>query len=476
MTSSFSGRKASGARRSNRVRPGVEAVEPRALPASGHPIVVAALGDSLTDEYSVLNPSTAANASVVTSPFPLPVEFNTFGRDSARNWVEDLAANRPSQLTFGAYSTVNRGEVRNQGYAEDWARTGTAASGPNLDGSGTTFAQEYRGSPGQSLPGLLTQTAANSGYTPKDVNVVTIFIGTNDYGRGLTEYTQSLGHNDVFDGKKSGGPNPINSQVEASIKTAVGQIRHAIPKAKIIIITPPAITATPAVEASLATDGSAFSGLSGKVSGSLKSLGDDLSRFARQQKLGLVNSQAVEDQLRSAPTVDGVTVNLQGTGQDISDGFVNDGYHPGTIVQGRLAQAIVAKVDSMYGSKVISPLTDAEIVNYARAGQPTLALSVSAPTAPTAGPRSVLGAVVTPGPGNTSVPTGSVTFGYPNPAEGTSGYLFTTIPLDGSGRATFTVPSASVDPGSIVAIYSGDQFNEARNSRGATTATSNPIG
>ncbi len=478
MTSSLVERKTSCERRSNRLRPRVEGVESRTLPASGQPIVVAALGDSLTDEYSFQNPSPLGNPSAATSPSALASNFTTFGRNSARNWVENLAATRSSQMTFGAYSTTSRGEVRNQGYAENWARGGTTASGPNIDGSGTTFAEEYLGSPNRSLPGLLTQTVANSGYSPKDINVVTISIGTNDYGRGLAEYVRSGGRIDVFDAKSLRDPNPINAQVEGSIKTAVARIRHPIPKAKIILITPPDITATPMIEAALATQGASLPGLVGKVSGSLKKLGDDLSAFARGQKLGLVNTQAVENQIRSSPTIDGVTVNLQGSGQDITDGFV-DGFHPGTIVQGRIAQAIVARIDAMSGSQVINPLTDAEIVGFARASRPTLALSLSTPSGLASSPGSVLEAVVSPGPGNTSVPTGSVTFRYPDPAASTStatlAEVDTTVLLDGSGRATSTIAPTPVNPGWITAVYSGDVSNEARSSTLLGTAVLNNL-
>src|ERR1019366_408654 len=60
---------------------------------------IGALGDSYTDEY----------------------EFYPPDRSSARTWLETLVATRG--LNFGAFSTVGRGEPRNQGCEYNWARS-----------------------------------------------------------------------------------------------------------------------------------------------------------------------------------------------------------------------------------------------------------------------------------------------------------------------------------------------------------------
>ena len=460
-------RKALASRRSHQARPAVEAVEPRSLMALGHPIVVAALGDSLTDEYTFYGPQSVENTVALGSLFPLPANINTVGRSSAQNWVSNLAATRASQVTFGAYSTVSRGEVRNQGYAEDWARSGTTATGVNADGSGTTFAQEYAGSPGQSLPGLLTQTVANSGYAPNNINVVTILVGGNDYVQGLTEYAQTLGQTDVFDGKTKAGANPINTQIEGSIKAAVTQIHRNIPKAKIILITPPDITAAPVVKSALAAGASVFPDLTKTVSDSVAALDDDLAKFAGRNRVGLINFQSLARRIRKSPTIGGVTVNLQGSGPEITDGFVGDGFHPGSIVQGVLAQAIVKKIDAMSGSKVIQPLTDADIVNFARAGRPSVIASAFEAPGTATQPSVVFQAEVTPGLGNTPRPTGTVTFEYLNQATSTlpasPGAVLGTVPLASSGVASLAVAPDVVHPGSIIAVYNGDEFNDATN-------------
>ncbi len=450
--------------------------------ASGHSIVIATLGDSLTDEYAFYGPLATENTIAPGSLFPLPANINTLGRSSSRNWVENLAQTRSSQVTFGAYSTVSRGEVRNQGYAEDWARTGATATGPAADGSATTFSEQINGLPGQGLPGLLTQTAANSGYTPKNINVVTILIGGNDYVQGLTSYAQSLGQVDVFEGGKSGKPDPINSRIEASIQSAVTQVRRTIPKAKIVVISPPDVTASPVVASALATGASVFPDLGRTVSGSVAALNSDLARFAGRDWVGFVDFQTLAAKLRKSPKVDGVTINLKGSGQDITDGFVGDGFHPGSVVQGVLAQAIVNKVDAMYGSKVITPLTNADIVDQARAGQPHVAVGFLDNIGAIPLSTVNLAAIVSPGSGSNGAtpPTGTVTFESLNPATSTSpatlGDVIGTVPIGATGLAIVQIPIAAAGSKPIIAVYSGDQFNVAVNSSVVNPNASFPFG
>ena len=60
---------------------------------------IGVMGDSYSDEYQFYPPH----------------------RSTARNWLEILAETRG--LNFGRFSTVSRGEPRNQGYEYNWARS-----------------------------------------------------------------------------------------------------------------------------------------------------------------------------------------------------------------------------------------------------------------------------------------------------------------------------------------------------------------
>ena len=111
-------------------------------------------GDSLTDEYQFYgrrhpDPSVLPGHSRLGMQAPSPQHLLT-GRDTARNFVEQIGATLSSQLSFGNFTTTSRGMTRNQGYQENWAENGTTASGPDVSGTATTFAEEYNGIPPSS--------------------------------------------------------------------------------------------------------------------------------------------------------------------------------------------------------------------------------------------------------------------------------------------------------------------------------------
>src|ERR1700683_2582843 len=97
------------------------------------------LGDSYTDEYQF---------------YPI--------RDTAKNYVELLAQQRG--LNFGSFTTTDRGDARNQGYAYNWALSGATSSDMLT----------------QELPGLVKQVHAHQ------VRIVYMFIGGNDFNALLT--------------------------------------------------------------------------------------------------------------------------------------------------------------------------------------------------------------------------------------------------------------------------------------------------
>jgi hypothetical protein len=91
------------------VRPWVEVVESRTL-LTTQPLVIASLGDSLTDEYQFYG---AATPSSPTSPVilgrqatGLPPQIYLTGRNAAQDWVQEVGADLSSQLSFGNF-TIN---------------------------------------------------------------------------------------------------------------------------------------------------------------------------------------------------------------------------------------------------------------------------------------------------------------------------------------------------------------------------------
>jgi hypothetical protein len=451
------------------LRPSVEPVECRTL-LSAQPLVIAALGDSLTDEYQFYGAATPTPPSypaiLSAQAQTLPPEIYLTGRDAARNWVEEIGANLSSQLSFGNFTTTSRGMTRNQGYQENWAENGTTASGPDVSGTATTFAEEYNGIPPEfslgedPTPGLVTQTSPD--IPIGDINVVTIFIGANDYNAALAAYTEQSNKLDtsVFD--------TANTNIEDAISTAIMTIQSAAAAAgntslKFVVITTPDITVSPLIQDEA---GTALPALKVIIGEKIDALDLNLATtYVGNPDVGLIDSTAIINQFIQDPVIDGVTVNMEAAGQDYTDGFIGDGFHPGTIVQGLITQAVVSKINTLEGAQVVTPVTDADIVNYAEASQPTIAFSSSASTT-TVGQGITFTADVTPAPNGAAIPTGTVSFEVIVPATSEEpaypGVVLGTVPLNPVGTATLTFQDLPPGTYSIAAIYNGDRNTDAR--------------
>jgi hypothetical protein len=464
------------------LRPLVEGLEDRRLLAA-QPLVIAALGDSLTDEYEFYGADTPSPPSYPALPgaqaTSLPPEIYLTGRNAARNWVMQVGAQLSSQLSFGNLTTTSRGMTRNQGYQEDWAENGTTAAGPDVSGTATTFAEEYEGIPPEftlgfnPTPGLVTQTSPDIPIA--DINVVTILIGANDYNAALAAYTQQSSKLDtsVFD--------TANTNIENAISTAISSIQTAATAAgntglKFVVITTPDITVAPLIQSEA---GSALPAL--KLIIGSKILGLDLTLAATylgNPNVGLIDSTAIVNKFIANPVIDGVTVNMEGSGQDYTDGFIGDGFHPGTIVQGLFTQAIVNTINTLEGAQVVTPVTDTDIVNYAESSQPTISLNSSASTT-TTGQAITLTAQVTPALASGATPTGTVSFEEIMAATSSQpaypGVVLGTVPVSASRAATLTVSNLGAGTYSIAAIYNGDTNNDARLSTALSqTVTTTP--
>lgn len=453
-----------------RLRPSAEVLECRAL-LSTAPLIIAALGDSLTDEYQFYGAATPPPLSypalLASDSTTLPPEIYLTGRDAARNWVEQIGATLSSQLSFGDFTTSSRGMTRNQGYEENWAENGTTASGPDVSGTATTFAEEYNGIPPEfslgedPTPGLVTQTSAN-GIPIGNINVVTMLIGANDYNAALSAYTEQSNKLDtsVFD--------TANTNIENAISTAISTIQSAAAEAgntslKFVVITTPDITDAPLIQDEA---GNSLPELKLIIGEKIDALDANLyATYHGNADVGLINSTAIINAFIADPVIDGVTVNMEAGGQNYTDGFIGDGFHPGTIVQGLITQAVVSTINTLEGSQVVTPVTDADIVNYAEESQPSITFTSSAATA-VVGQAITFQAHLTPAPGGEAIPTGTVTFETVIPAIGGAparpGPILGTVPLYPSGNATLVVKDLPPGTYAIAALYNGDRNTDAR--------------
>ncbi len=212
---------------------------------SAAPLNIASLGDSLTDEYSFYPPD----------------------RTAAQNWVQILSALRgglngePDQVSFGAFSLTSRGETRNQGYAQNWARSGATASAYDFNKYTTApydLEQELYGiDPKKGMYGLLNQPGGLA-----NINVVTLLIGGNDFDDSilnelLHDKTLSEIRADLFGLTK---PNGLTKDVVDPIERSVTKIEDAAlkdgnPNLDILLVTTPNITLTPLVNNALSALG-----------------------------------------------------------------------------------------------------------------------------------------------------------------------------------------------------------------------------
>ncbi len=397
-------------------------------------ITIAALGDSLTDEYQFYAPY----------------------RTAALNWPEILGALRSSQINMGSFTPSTRGETRNQGYSQDWARSSATASGTDLAGAGTTFINQYNGGFTPGSPGLLTQPGGISG-----VNAVNILIGGNDYLRAVEQSVLNLSQTPQ-------NFQNANTGIMTAIQTVVPLIEQANPNTRIILDTVPNITNTAIFKQILSVaSGTVGNLVTAVITNYVNMVNQEITTYATTNGLGLVDINGLFQSFLANPVIDGAYINPLGSGPLYTDMFVGDGFHPGTIVQGILANAIIGQVDRFFPGAV-TPLTDSQILALAQQAEPVTqaTLTVSAGTATPQTPVTLTASVATfpPNYETSNVPplpnnlylypaaTGSVTF----VDQANRNRIIGIAQLGPTGVATLSVPALGPGFHSIVAYYGGN--------------------
>lgn len=437
--------------RDSRRRLQFDALEQRTLLT----INIAALGDSLTDEYQFYAPY----------------------RTAAENWPEIISTLRPTQVSLGAFSATGagRGQTRNQGYAEDWALQGARAQGNDLVGYGATFANEYEGGyNGTDLPGLLTQPGGIS-----NINVVNIEIGGNDYFGAILGAVQTginLGNLETI--YKSF--EATNAGIIQALQTVVPLIEAANPNTHIIIDTVPSVAATPIVQTAAAALGPTYGPLLlGFINTEVNNLNykgspsngpytyESIQQFATSNNLGYVDADGLLTSFVANPYFAGQYINPTGAGPVYTDMFVGDSIHPGTIAQSILTNAIINQIDTWYPS-AITPLSNAEILQLAQNAQPkTVETLTASSTSVSPGQQVILKAGVPTFPPNFETspappampgsipypaPTGIVTF----VDASNRNQIIGVASLNSAGLATFATSTLAPGLHQITAYYSGN--------------------
>jgi len=283
------------------------------LPAIG------VLGDSLSDEYKTYAPD----------------------RSQARNWVELLAAK--GRVNFGAYSPTSRGEPRNEGFANNWARSDAT--------TGDMVASQ--------LPGLLD--AVRKGQ----VKYVSILIGDNDFGRFLI-------------GAAQGGKTPeaLAGQLTQVTATAIGNLDKTVttllaanPRVKLSVGTIPDLAGIPAVVGAATTPAAKL--LVGAVSQAIGVYNNYIRTLALDPRIAVAGIARGTEQLGGGGTsfaVGNQTIDLSTTGDDYHHFILADGVHPGTVGQALIANQVVGALDTKFGAG-IKYLSGAETLSLAKSAR-----------------------------------------------------------------------------------------------------------
>jgi hypothetical protein len=263
-----------------------------------------AMGDSLSDEYW--------DSGVATY---------------SSNWVSLLVAYR--SIDFGPTAAEagvgNWGEPRNYGFQFNWARSGANSSTLLTQGQQT---------------GLAAQV-------PTGVSNVVLAIGCNDFNPGTTPYFN------IYNG--FWGASSIQSYVNQSIsniESALIPVRAAGASVVLANIIDPGITPLA---------GSLYSnaGNRDRVAAAVQSVNNGLKTVAQKYQVPLMDWYGLaktiigpNTNLHATCKIGNVVINLRGSdsGGTPTNGFVSDGFHPNTVIQGVFANVILQAFASGYGS------------------------------------------------------------------------------------------------------------------------------
>jgi lysophospholipase L1-like esterase len=302
----------------------VQSLERRCLMSGAAAIDgIGVLGDSYSDEYQFYAPD----------------------RSTARNWVEQLAED--SNARFGDFSLIDPAGPRNAGCEYNWALSGATSSDLITAGQALGAAAE-----------------AATGH----IDLVTIFIGGNDF-------------RDVFGVLATQGPAAAQAALMSAVPTVATNIAIAAgtilspgvvaanPDVHVVLTTIPRLSYLPEVRAAvqavpqIAPFVSAMDGAVGILNQQIHNIAAGSDRIAVADFAGLVGQLFAARKLK----VGNVELNrdaLFNPSNDPTFMVLADGIHPGTIVQGLLANLYVQTANHAFGTQ-LEPLSTHDILENA---------------------------------------------------------------------------------------------------------------
>jgi hypothetical protein len=255
------------------------------------------------------------------------------------SWVEQLVEDRA--LNFGPYGNWG-GNVR-EGYQYNRASVDAVSTSSLLSfGQHTTLA-------------TLNPTVA------------VLEVGGNDFQFHARAHNLPAA---LFGGSYDGqSPSVIVAGALSRITTAVNAVAGppgSPTGVAMVLCTVPDISLTPIAQE---TKGFFFPGTFAQYRPAILSLNDGIRQLATQRGLALADLQAEFDSLLAPGggpighlTIEGLQFPLgPSSPQTTADLFLVDGFHPGTIIHGRMANLIAGAINTTYGTN-IPLLSDVEIL------------------------------------------------------------------------------------------------------------------
>ena len=278
---------------------------------------IGVIGDSLSDEYRADDSRGQTYASTTL------------------NWVEILVRSR--HLNFGPWGV--REEPRREGYAYNFARTGSSIAWAVETGQHTGLAEEIK---------------------KGNVNVVVIAIGVNDFSPLAENGYESIYNGTMTDEEVRRKVNRIG----ADMRTVVETLQSANPRVRILLVLIPNWSRNPIVQLAFPLpDGKS------RVEEAISSANDQLITLAKERNSAVADLNSFDESVEKRTKGDtiiigGVSLNKFIPGDDPRDMFLSDGVHPGTIYNGLLANFVISNLNTQLGTS-IRPLSDTEILEAA---------------------------------------------------------------------------------------------------------------
>jgi hypothetical protein len=288
---------------------------------------IGVMGDSLSSEY-VGGMST----------------LNFFGNSYLpyKSWVEQLVQSR--SLDFGPYG--------------DWG-------GSQREGYQYNQASVFSVDTAQLL-----STGQHTNLAALNPTVAVLAVGGNDF------FFHAQDHNlpPAFFGGSFDGQSPAGivagalARITTAINTVAGPAENPTGVA-MVLCTVPDVTLTPVAQA---VQGLFFPGTFSQYRPAILSLNDSIRQLAAQRGFALADFQLEMDTILAPGGVPVDHITMGGMQfplgpsdpQTSADLFLVDGFHPGTIVHGRMANLIAGAINTAYGTQ-IQLLSDAEILAHA---------------------------------------------------------------------------------------------------------------